>query len=144
MKRIEFIVMKEERKNYRKIMSLLQQKKATKYHKYDFRQRNFPWYGEKTNREEALNKGILRCKFMHIYNEKNISYSFSPAKENLFIQFLCFFYALSWDHFIFSMMLEKPFVAAAISHECSSSETFSTQFSSFSSRKNGSSRKIDF
>ena len=39
------------------------------------------------------------------WEKKNISFSclFFPSspEENLFIQFLCCFYVLSWDHFIF-------------------------------------------
>jgi hypothetical protein len=82
------------------LIAAKKQKKTTKYHKYDFRQRNFAFILDRAH-TEALNKGILRCKFMHIQNEKEKhSVSFFPflspeLKENLFIQFLCCFYVLS-------------------------------------------------
>jgi hypothetical protein len=53
---------------------------------------NVIFFDTKTN-GKALNKGILRCKFMHIHNEKKHFIQFFPkqGKKNLFIQFLCCF-----------------------------------------------------
>lgn len=69
--------------------------------------------------------------------EKTFHSVFPQLKENLFIQFLCYFYVLSWDRFIFSMMLEKTFrycchISWMFFHFFQRPKLFSTQFPSFS------------
>lgn len=78
---------------YRKAM---QRKKATKYHKYDFRQRNFPCHERR--RIETLNKGVYDANLCTYKMRKAFSFCFvlfvEEKEENLFIQFLSYFHML--------------------------------------------------